>query len=56
MNHPQTKELRRLSHRKKVDNELVLCALAHLVILSERLDKIEKETATDRLRGHPGGD
>jgi hypothetical protein len=56
MGHPQTTELRRLSHRKRVDDELVLCAIAHLAILSDRLDKIEKELTSDRLRGHPGGD
>ena len=51
----QTRQLRLLAQRKRVDNELVLNVIKHLVRLSERLDQVEKNDSATRLRGYPGG-
>jgi hypothetical protein len=52
----QTKELRQLKKRKRVEDTLVLTLIEHLAILSERIDKLERDIAGSRLRGYPGGD
>ena len=49
----QTEELKRLHQRSpKLEQTLI----NHLIRLSERMDRVEKEASADRLRGYPGGE